>query len=333
MRNCVCVLLGMFVVLDAISSVPKHSAMYYAAMSPEVQEAQRKGAKAKLVYRILDDEGNPMADQQIDYCWQNDYPRKRWCGNKRTDSNGEVVLEDTVGGELSVSVRRCGYYRSWDSVKFHWRKGVNPLVEDGRWQPYGERRVLVLKRKKNPVNIPSLSYTPIAAPTTNTWIGFDMESFQWTQPYGNGKNNDILMRFNYERRDRYAVNWATLDISFTNNPCAGFYVLPKDGFSEMKSPYHAETNAIYVTERTFRREFFNKYINAIAADDCMIFRTRTKVDDRGNLVSAHYGKIYGLWEFATLIRINDAFFNPSPNDTNLEDMRTFRESEERCARQ
>ena len=42
------------------------------------------------------------------------------------------------------------------------------------------------------------------------------------------------------------------------------------------------------------------------------------VDDEGNLVSAHYGKIYGLWEFSTMMRVKDVFFNPTPNDTNLE---------------
>ena len=59
----------------------------------------------------------------------------------------------------------------------------------------------------------------------------------------------------------------------------------------------------------------------------MIFRTRTHVDENGNLISAHYGKIYGLWEFSTMIRAKDIFFNPTPNDTNLEDMTTFKESE------
>jgi hypothetical protein len=61
----------------------------------------------------------------------------------------------------------------------------------------------------------------------------------------------------------------------------------------------------------------------------MIFRTRTRVDEDGNLISAHYGKIYGLWEFSTMIRVKDMFFNPNPNDTNLEDMHTFKESESR----
>jgi len=42
------------------------------------------------------------------------------------------------------------------------------------------------------------------------------------------------------------------------------------------------------------------------------FRVRTKVDDRGNIVSAHYGKIYGdFMQFKY-------YLNPTINDRNVE---------------
>ncbi len=42
------------------------------------------------------------------------------------------------------------------------------------------------------------------------------------------------------------------------------------------------------------------------------FRVRTVVDDRGNIVSAHYGKIYGdFMQFSY-------YFNPTPNSRNVE---------------
>jgi hypothetical protein len=47
-------------------------------------------------------------------------------------------------------------------------------------------------------------------------------------------------------------------------------------------------------------------------DRIYYFRVRTKVDDRGNIVSAHYGKIYGdFMQFAY-------YYNPTPNDRNIE---------------
>ena len=313
--------------LIALAVVPKHRAGYYETQKPEVQKAWRNGAKAKIIYRIVDDEGNPLANQRVGFSWQNDYPRKQWGGYATTDTNGIVVLQDKVGGQMTVGVCQEGYYGSGDRIVFRARDGISPLVKDNWWQPYGEERSLVVKRKKNPVAMASLHYTPIAVPATNLWLGIDLESFQWTQPYGNGKHEDMLLRFNYEKRDKYAVQWATMDVSFTNNQHAGYYVLPQDAYSEMKSPYHANTNAVFSQTHTFRQEFFNKYVDAISDGDCMVFRTRTRIDEDGNLISAHYGKIYGLWEFADMIRIRDIFFNTTPNDTNLEDMKTFKESE------
>ncbi len=316
----------------ALANVPVHSDTYWEAIKPEVQQATRKGALAKLIYRVVDDEGFPITNTVVSGTWRNNFPRKTWKETFLTDANGEFVAEGKVGGAFGFSVAKEGYYMSSTGLKFDWRPGVSPLVKEGKWQPYGERRSIVVKRKKNPVAMSSLHYTSIDVPATNVWLGVDMESFQWTQPYGNGKHDDMLLRFNYEMHDKYAVKWATMDVSFTNNPHAGFYVLPQDGYSEMKCPYYANTNAVFAQTHTFRHEFFNKYIDAIREGDCMVFRTRTRVDEAGNLVSAHYGKLYGLWEFSTAIRAKDVFFNTTPNDTNLEDLATFKESEQRYRR-
>ena len=75
-------------------AMPTHSATYLEANKPEVQEAQRKGAEAKVVYRVVDDDGSPLANQKVGYRFQNDYPRKTWGGYVITDTNGVVVLQD-----------------------------------------------------------------------------------------------------------------------------------------------------------------------------------------------------------------------------------------------
>lgn len=62
-----------------------------------------------------------------------------------------------------------------------------------------------------------------------------------------------------------------------------------------------------------------------------MFRTRCVVDDEGKLVSAHYGKLMGEFNggFMALgfhCAYGDQcgiFFNPTPNDPNLEDMETI----------
>ena len=316
-----------FLPLISVAFVPKHSATYYEAQKPEVQEAWRKGAMAKIIYRIVDDEYKPLANQCVGFSWQNDYPRKEWGGYARTDTNGIVILQDKVGGQMTVGISQEGYYGSGDKIVFHSRDGVSPLVNNGKWQPYGERRTLVVKRKRCPIDMPTLFDTAIRVPVTNVWLGLDMETFKLMAPYGDGARADMLLRFNSEPVNKYVPKWATMEVSFTNNPHAGFYVLPKEGFSLMNSAYNADTNMQYQTSRTFRIGRMPSEQDILDENSYMVFRTRTTVDDKGRLVSAHYGKIYGPWFIWRNTRARMMFFNTTPNDTNLEDMHTFKESE------
>ena len=344
MRKMILTILTTSVVLAVLAKVhkfsPEFQAIYDAANTPEVQKAQRKGAKAKLVYSIIDEAGNPIAKQLVHYCWQNDYPRKRWSGDKATDANGVVVIEDKVGSEVAVSVRKEGFYISWEKVKFDWREGVSPLVKDGKWQPYGENRTLVVKRKKNPVDMKCYDWgiNGYWAPATNEWVGLDLEIGQWCEPYGRGGHEDVLVRFSGSVIDDFTWDTKT-EVSFTNVPYAGYYEMPKDGYSDMKSCYAASTNdASYVSRSmTFishgargippNRQTTDK----LAENKYIVFRTRCVVDDEGKLVSAHYGKLMGEFSggFMALgfrCAYGDQcgiFFNPTPNDTNLEDTETI----------
>lgn len=92
-----CVGIGFFASMIAIADIPKHSATYYEAIKPEVQEAVRKGAKAKIIYRVVDDVGTPITNATVYGQWQNDYPRKTWNETFVTDSNGRVCSQNQYG--------------------------------------------------------------------------------------------------------------------------------------------------------------------------------------------------------------------------------------------
>ena len=310
--------------LVILADIPKHSATYYEAIKPDVQKAQHNGAKAKIIYHVVDDEGMPITNTVVRGTWQNDYPRKTWKESFITDTNGTFIAEAKVGGQFGCVVEKSGYYASTGGVKFHWRAGISPLVKDGKWQPYGEHKTIVLKRIKNPANMNLLQHAWFVAPVTNAWVGFDLEKFSWTPPYGNGKNDDILIRFNYHARNKYYTDWSTMDISFTNNACAGFYELKKDSCSEMKNPYAVDTNHTFLATNTYGTVGTMESI--LGSDSCLVFRTRTKVDENGQLVSAHYGMIYGRWTTEFGMNAEAIFFNPRPNDTNLEDLDEFTRS-------
>lgn len=295
--------------------------VYDAATTSEVQEAQHKGAEAKIIFRVVDDEGLPITNTVVQGTWQNDYPRKTWKETFVTDTNGVFVAEAIVGSQFGCVVEKSGYYSSSGGVKFHWRHGVSPLVKDGKWQPYGEHRTIVLKRIKNPAHMNLLQHAWFGAPVTNAWVGFDLEKFSWTHPYGKGKNDDILIRFNYQARNKYYTDWSTMDISFTNNAYAGFYELKKDAYSEMKNPYAVDTNQTFLATNSYGT--VGTKANILGSGSCLVFRTRTKVDEDGGLISAHYGMIYGRWTTEFGMRAEAIFFNPRPNDINIEDIDEF----------
>ena len=322
---------------------PEFAKIYNEAQRSEVKHAQRYGAKAKVIYHVVDDDGRPLENVQVGYRWQNDYPRKTWGGYAMTDTDGVVVLQDNVGSQIMVSASRERYYGAWDKLLFFWREGVSPLVKDGKWQPYEEHRTILLKRVKNPVEMKfhNLGTYGYCAPATNVWVGLDFEMGQWCKPYGSGEHEDAMVRFSGAVVDDFTWDTKT-EISFTNVPYAGFYIMQKDMFSTMKTCYAAQTNDSAYAERmlTFTSKGKrgippnNETTDKIADDKYLVFRTRCIVDENGRLVSAHYGKVNGelnggLFKLCFYTH-NSSFveagiyFNPTPNDPNLEDAQNVR---------
>ena len=340
MKTLITVGVAMFAIKVALADIPKHSTTYYETIKPEVQEAQRNGAKAKIVYHVVDDDGMPVTNTAVVGTWQNDYPRKTWKETFVTDDNGVFVAKGKVGGRFSCHIWKDGYYSSCAGVNFHWRKGISPLVKDGKWQPYGDEKKIILKRKKNPIDLHCHVWgiSGYNAPVTNEWVGLDFEKGQWCAPYGAGEHADVLVRFSGAVLDDFTWDTKT-EVSFTNVPYAGYYEMSKDGYSDMKSCYAASTNDASYVYRTMtfighgaRGISPNQQrTDKLAEDKYIVFRTRCVVDDEGKLVSAHYGKLMGEFSggFMALgfrCAYGDQcgiFFNPTPNDTNLEDMETI----------
>ena len=118
-------------------------------------------------------------------------------------------------------------------------------------------------------------------------------------------------------------------------------MMQKDMFSTMKTCYEAMTNDSAYAERTItltskgRRGIppNKETTDKIASDKYLVFRTRCIIDENGRIVSAHYGKISGdfrgslqLIFFTHNSYADEAgiYFNPTPNDPNLEDARSVR---------
>ena len=89
----------------------------------------------------------------------------------------------------------------------------------------------------------------------------------------------------------------------------------------MKNPYSVDTNLMFAATNSYGTVGTKAHI--LGESSCLVFRTRTKVDEDGRLVSAHYGMIYGPWTTEFGMKAAAIFFNPRPNDTNIEDIDEF----------
>ena len=295
------------------------------AMEPAMEDAIRHGAMAKICYRVIDDEGCPVSNA-VAHVWFSSYARHQddadWLVT--TDTNGMFTVEHRTNESLDCGFDKDGYYHSSDQILFRDRKDVPVKVKDGKWQPYGEMRTVVLKRIKNPwsakVHTDEQRHRKI--PAFDQWLPFDMEVSDWLAPYGNGVHNDVLLRFNKAGSGRVGDFAFTMDACFTNNPYAGFYSKPLDMFSDLRTDYCADTNADYCTDYRFMIDAIGKgrvKEMGLEKDSYLVFRTRTQVDENGKLVGAHYGKYCGGWRSDnTELHLGAGCFNPVENDTNIE---------------
>lgn len=297
-----------------------------AANARITYELSVKGAVAKVILRVVDQDGVAVRDAKIWGAFSASRLKDSVPVEGLTNTNGEFVAQGDCDELLRVDVTKEGYYHTEEKINFMQSKS-EPIVVDGKWQPYGEARTVVLKRIKNPTNIGEFGRCSISIPVYDKWIGFDFQKRMWTPPYGDGCCQDVLLKFGRELVERQTDFRMTMEVAFTNNPCAGCYRLNYDNFSDRKNVYCADAEAVYISEMKYvqeRHPGFTRVDNRIDKNSYLVFRTRTRVDEDGRLVSAHYGIIGGCWSFYGTMLSGGYLFNPTPNDTNLEDAETAR---------
>ena len=318
----------LIVLLVAIASIVRFCG---AGVDESFIRAIRDGAMAKVVCRVVDDAGSPVSNATA-HVWFSSYGRRQdnadWL--VVTDGNGMFTVEHRTNEQLAWIVQKAGYYQTRGKILFRDRETEGPKVVDGKWQPYNEMRTLVLKRILNPIKLSDPNASCYHKyPVSGKWTGFDLQKCDWVSPLGNGRFADMMIRFTHEMTsDGYLK---TVDVSFSNNQCAGVYLMTKDSYSEMDSVYVANTNAVYTNSLRYELERIGKrkrVIRELGTDEYLIFRTRTTVDHDGKLISAHYGRIMGDWRYWEKggMSFGPVFFNPTPNDLNLEDAETARRS-------
>lgn len=308
------------------------SVLTRCADGDDYRQAIREGADACYVYHVVDDDGQPVIGASVRASFRSYGRQHDNCDLALiTDTNGMVKVAHRVNERLNVGVDKRGYYHAHDSISF--LDGSIQISKDGKWQPYGGRRRLILKKIRA---LGSLTVLPgrrrmgeWRIPCQNTWIGFDLEMFDWIHPYGSGVNPDVLLRISSRVLNRFNDFTYAMDVTFTNNPCAGAYVKTKDRSSDLYWDASANVNGVFLTDFSFVREKSvgkNSRHDFLSKDQYIIYRTRTRIDEHGRLSSAHYGMISGPWISGDgAMYVQDMVFNQNENDPVIEDGLFLRE--------
>lgn len=304
--------------------------------------------KARITFKVTNQDGVPIVNEPTRVGF---YPKDTVYG--KTDKNGYFTAEGRTLSDYLFAIGRLKVDE--DSPKYYatyFRKDIadwKNYPTDGKWKPWDETIEVVVKEKLNPIPMyASGDNFKTKIPIINEWVGYDFEYNDWVKPHGNGLVADIEICLS-EKKPTEVDEIEELKIRFPY-PLAGAYVMKKDLNCDFKSVYHADQNATYQQEITWYNAYkmvdcinphawtkeeryfkVSRMVNSnlLSKDDYLIFRTRTKVDENGNLIEARYGKVYGPIEFSfnpqgdipffrQYVNIMYYYLNPTVNDTNLE---------------
>ena len=244
-----------------------------------------------------------------------------------TDTNGICVLTgEGNGGEVGIAVSKDGYYGSG---------GFNiiftnvPGIAFKRWQPWNPTTEVVLKRIGQAIPMYARSVGNAEIPVEGKDLGFDLEKGDWATPYGKGETMDIIFRLDKNARGVVTNRYGTvrlfddmLTISFFNDGdgIQSVLVPPRGGRSSLRLPAMVPESgyATNVVKRIYQEKDKPAHSD-IREDQNYFFRVRTKKDDKGNIVSALYGKIHGDFSDFDYGKLTFTYYlNPTPNDRNVE---------------
>lgn len=256
--------------------------------------AAGKAVNVKLT--VVDDNKIPVAEAKVGMGFLLSHGGNSFRGN--TDADGYVEATENGIFGVRISINKNNYYET------DFRTG------------YGDQELtLVLREKKNPIAMYAKKILVNArdARKNGEQFGYDFVVGDYVYPIGKGIVSDLLITHTYTKTDYWTYDF-NIDISFSNPEDGLIPFFIKHAASDFGSNYSAPESgyinhfSIYGNKKgegqpvTGNKDKKRNYY----------FRVRTATDDKGEIISAHYGKIYG--EFTEIIY----YINPTPNDRNVE---------------
>src|SRR5574344_361970 len=304
------------------------SAASKQAMFAKLRSNGFSGYEAAIVVRCVDDEDQAVPDANIRTALYPDRGDNMVVRNGRTGPDGCFQIKGRTSGEVSFTLKKSGYYRTRYDYRLY--DDAENDIRDGKWQPYGATNTVVLKRIRNPIAMFVGDHKshelvfPDKMGSNRFQCGYDMCTGDWVKPVGRGTTTDVLFTLvteaNPVKPDGSKFR-QTITLEFTNG-LDGALLVKNDMTSEFHSAYRADPAAPYQHKKVF---CFDRYNGTpivdgnLKADEHLVIRVRTRIDGNGHVVQANYGKIYGEMRInGTGLLVLSTYFNPTPNDTNLE---------------
>lgn len=284
--------------------------------------------KVTITFKVLDEAGAPIEGVRIETIVETEKSLSRWYGSpqydrivKTTDSNGAATsVFECRNGDFGISIRAIGYYEEGSSAE---RFAAEYDMQSNRYVFAEKIKNLkyVLRKIKNPVEIKTSHSLKWRIPLKEGAYPFDLEMGDWVSPRGKGKTADL------------EVVYSQAGNSGTNKMCRGVlrffnggaYTRVKYRSKSFQSDYEADTNAVYTSEFPFEynhdKSRDSKHIrgDVLGDSEYFVFRVRERRDEEGRIISANYGKIYGKLKTFGCLYYERGFFNPTPNDPNIEE--------------
>ena len=248
----------------------------------------------KAVEHVIDESGHPIVGALaiIGYYTNS----QSVTSEKITGTNGVFEFQDTSPSEYadySFEARKDGYYSIWQQVN------LQSPYDPAKWNV---EKSLVLKKVEKPIAMYAKKYVMgLKLPEYNKQIGFDLMIGDFVGPYGKGINSDILFTENHpDEKSGYTF---TIGFPKEGDGIQEFTLPDTEKGSGLRSPHEAPVDGYQPKQEQTQMPDPNRNY---------FFRVRTVKDHEGNIVSAHYGKIYGDFMQFTY------YLNPTPNDRNIE---------------
>ena len=266
----------------------------------------------KITVKVVDESSQPVggADVEVSY-YVKPPPERTEAGESihgPTDTNGvfRVSHQNTGSIGLGFKAAKTGYYSATKGHEFAKFKESNPA----KWNP---TMTLLLKKIGKPIPMYAKCVMQMP-PEREKGVGYDLAVGDWVAPDGKGKNTDIVFTSHFDKRAENDWDYK-LTVSFPNagDGIQPFTVSDLEKTSALRSPHEAPENGYepqWVKTQSQRPGEYSRY--GIDESLNFFFRVRTILDEKGNVKSANYGKIYG--DFMNFCY----FFNPTPNLRNVE---------------